>query len=54
MPKALLPNGSGWDVLRTGHAKREGCVSECVLCVVCCAPEAAAGGLRAAPHTSVV
>ena len=38
--KALLPNGNGQDALHTGNAKREGCVSECALCVVCCAPVA--------------
>ena len=26
VPKALLPNGNGWDALHTGIAKREGCV----------------------------
>ena len=38
VPKALLPNGNGRDALHTCNAKREGCVSERMLCVVCCAP----------------
>ena len=40
VPKALLPNGNGQDALQTSNAKREGCVSKCALCVVCCAPVA--------------
>ena len=38
VPKALLPNGNGWDALHTDNAKWEGCVSKPALCVVCCAP----------------
>ena len=34
VPKALLPNGNGRDALDTADAKREGCVSECMLRVV--------------------
>ena len=36
VPKALLPNGNGRDALDLGNAKREGCVSERGLPVVCC------------------
>ena len=35
VPKALLLNGNGRDALHTGNAKREGCVSQRALCVVC-------------------
>ena len=45
--KALLPNGNGRDAFNTGNAKREGCVSERVLCVVCCVPTY--GGLSSGP-----
>ena len=31
-------DGNGRDALHTGNPKREGCVSECMLCVVCHAP----------------
>ena len=41
--KARLPNGNGRDVLHTGNAKREGFVSERLLCVVCGAPEVGGG-----------
>ena len=34
VPKALLPNGGGWDALHTGNTKQEGCVSKHVLHVV--------------------
>ena len=44
VPKALLPNGIGWDVLHTVKCKMG------VLCVVCCAPEE--GGQS--PFASVV
>ena len=43
VPKALLPNANGRDTLHTGNAKREGCVSERVLCVVCSALVTGAG-----------
>ena len=37
VPKALLPNGNGWMSCTQESAKREGCVHEHTLCVVCCA-----------------
>ena len=39
VPKALLPNGNGRDILHTGNAKREGCVYVHMLCVVRCTPD---------------
>ena len=35
VPKTLLSIGNGRDALHTGNAKREGCVSERVMCTVC-------------------
>ena len=54
VPKALLPNGNGRDALHTGNAKREGCVSERMLCVCVCVLSTCDGSRVAPPCTAAL